>query len=87
MAAVSYNTEELPKLKRAKEILESIRPTMKKGVENSVEIAKDSGAPKYIASGESMAENVPALVDQTIPETIEAIGNMIKYYERLENAL
>lgn len=87
MSKVSFNVDSIEALKKAKASLEEIVPIMKKGVANSVEVAKESGATKYIASAVAMETTTPELVNKTIPELIECLETLIKHYEHINDEL
>lgn len=82
----NFNVEELGKLDQAVELLEEVIPTGKKGVENSKEIALESGSAKYIKSAEALEEGAQAFFS-CVGEFVEVAKELSATYKRLDAGL
>ena len=82
----NFNVEELGKLDQAVELLEEVIPLGKKGIENSKEIAQESGAEKYIKSAEALEEGAQAFF-ACIGEFVEVAKELTATYKRLDAGL
>lgn len=87
MAAQKLNMELIPKLKNEITLLEDqLIPSVKNGMESTLEICEETGSPKLISSCKSASEGVDAVVD-TFKELAESLKVLLKYYEKAESAL
>lgn len=86
MANISFNREIIPDLSKAKQLIGETSPTIRKGVENSVAVAEETGSEKYINSAHNMAEAAQKLM-KCGEELEETYGSLLNHYKRLEDAL
>jgi hypothetical protein len=86
MGMNSFNLENGARLKGALQIVETIPAEAKKGVDNSVDVANDSGVPKLIDSANKMNDSAANLF-KTIEEFVVCGNKLQGYYDKMEQAL
>lgn len=87
MAAQILNTDVIPKMTEAIEVLkEDVIKNLVTGSENTLDIAKDTGSEKLIKSASNFYEATQEQV-KSLNEIAEVLSTYVEQYKRVRDAL
>ena len=81
-----FNLEAVEQISKAVSELEEVIPVGKKGVENSVEVANESGSDRAIKSAQSLEEGTNQFF-ACFEEFLESLKEVHAYYKKLDAAV
>lgn len=86
MAASVYNEDNLQAIKAAIDGIEELIPTLKKGVDNCVDICRESGSAELNKTADGVSAGVGNQIE-SMKELVEDLNALLKYYEKLQRAM
>lgn len=82
----SFDSDMIPKLQQARDVLEECGKKLAPAMEQSVELAQKNGLGKLLTSATNSVEGAQVFA-KSITEAVESVDNLIAYIKKIDGAL
>ena len=86
MSQNTFNLDVIQPASKAASLIEDLPQKVRKGTDNFVDVAKDSGSPKLQATAQNQSEATDRLIKAT-GQVLESVERYINHYKNLQGTL